>query len=153
LSDEDGLSVVGRSSQEETDFGLILFVVEQRWKDGGVIGPDEIATLIEMVGEQPLPKWLRQLACAQLRGKVRGRGRPPVKDEWQEVFLPLARLDYERMLRLLKKRAKRPSRQHRSKLDGSPHEKALEIVHRHYKKISEFKHIGLRRFRDLIFSS
>lgn len=145
--------MVERGSKEETDFELILFVVARRWKAGEFIDPDEIATLIEGVGDRALPKWLRELACAQLRGKVRSRGRPAVKNEWQEVFLPLARLDYQRMLRLLKNRAKRRRSSHRaSKLDGPPHERALEIVHRHHQKLGEFKHIGLRRFRDLIAS-
>ena len=138
---------------QQTDHDLILFVVERRWKDGEFIGPDEIAAVIEMIGDGPMPKWLRELTCAQLRGAVRDPGRPTAKNEWQELFLPLARLDYQRMLRQLKKRAKRRrSPQKPSKLDGPPHEKALELVHEHYKKIGEFKHIGLRRFRDLISS-
>jgi hypothetical protein len=148
------LAVVGRSPKEETDFALILFVVEQRLKDGEFIDADEVASCIEMVGDAPLPTWLRKLACGHLTGGLkRPRGRPSVKNEWQERLLPLAQRDYHRMLRLLQQRAKRRvAPKKASRLDGPPHERALELVHRHYKNFGEFRSIDLRRFRALISS-
>jgi len=143
------------SERQKADFQLILFMVEQRLNEGGFVDANEVAGLIEMQGDAPLPAWLRTLACGHLRGKVkRPRGRPVVKNEWQERFLPLARRDYDILLSCLRRRAKRRKNpKTKSKLDGPPHERALELVHTHYKKIGEFKSINLRRFRDLIFPS
>src|SRR4051812_9829161 len=92
----------------DTDFELICFVVEQRSKEGEFIGPDELAGLIMTAADRPLPEWLRELTAAHLRGEAkRPRGRPKRKNEWQERFVPLAKLDYDRLLLLLQRRAKR----------------------------------------------
>ena len=143
------------SERQKADFQLILFMVEQRLKEGGFVDADEVAGLIEMQGDEPVPAWLRKLACAHLRGEAkRPRGRPATKNEWQERLLPLARRDYDLLLPYLQRRAKRRKNpKERSELDGPPHEKALELIHCHYKKFGEFKSIDLRRFRDLISSS
>ena len=143
----------GRTS--DTDFELICFVVEQRSKEGEFIRPDELAGLIMTAADRPLPEWLRELTAAHLRGEAkRPRGRPKRKNEWQERFVPLAKLDYDRLLLLLQRRAKRRKKTRKpSRLDWPPHEIALELVHQHYKNIGEFRTIDLKRFRDLIFPS
>jgi hypothetical protein len=143
------------SAPNGIDAGLILWMAEDRVRRGEYIEPSEVADLLPLLGDAPLPGWLRDLTSAHLRGEAkRPRGRPPQEDAMQPIFLALARRDYHRMRRLLERRARRRKRpRSTSRLDGPPHERALELIHEHYRKFGHFKLIGRDRLRDLISSS
>jgi hypothetical protein len=122
-----------------------LWTAEQRALRGEAIPAQELAGLIECVGTNPLPEWLRERVCARLRGKRAKQGRPRRDNEWENQLLHLADWDYRRILSILQKSTRRKK--------APPHEVAAKLVHRFYKRaFQEFKHIDLPHFRNLLSS-
>ena len=136
-----------------------LPTVHGRIRRGNFPPPSVLADILECNRALPMPDWLFQHVCAQLRGDVKGkRGQKP-QTQWRRDLVALANWDYRRHLAWLKRRKKSIGLkgwrvlQGKEWWQGSPHERALAIVHERCRRdFEEFKSIGRARFRNLISS-
>lgn len=142
-----------------TPYDYVLPTVHERIECGDAPPAGVLAEILEFNRDLPMPDWLFQHVCARLRGEVKvKRGQKP-QTQWRRDFVALANWDYRRHLAWLQRRKHSiglkgwRALQGKPWWQGSPHERALAIVHELYRRdVAEFKSIGLARFRNLISS-